>query len=387
MVRAVRRWELIVVAALALAVAAGPSPAAAHEEVPGVRTVVDSVEPRLPPGVTFEVVVSAADQIVVTNQTEEDLVVPGADGEPFLVIGPDGVLANFRSPTWHRSINPDEGGALPPEADAAAPPRFVRVSAEPSWGWFDHRLHATPVRTAPVVDPGARAVLDEWAISFRLGDTEHVARGRRIYERPEGAFRARIESTPDELQAVVLGGLVPAIGVSRLDPEVEVELLDEAGAVFARMGSSGVSVNQASALWQLTDAVRTRGAPAEDLFGPDAEPTFVPYEAGGQLIWLETRAVFPSEEPPADVSPDEATVVRSWQIPVRIDGRADELRGVTEWVPEGVATPVVGEAAPASGSGDGVPSWLSPVVVLAMAVAMALVVGRSRLRGSRRKDR
>lgn len=91
--------------------------------MPGIRNELVEVDPSLPSGVSVQVVISAADQLVAANPTDEVLEIPGADGEPFLRIGPDGVLANFRSPTWHRTLNPDQGGALPPEADADAPLR------------------------------------------------------------------------------------------------------------------------------------------------------------------------------------------------------------------------------------------------------------------------
>jgi hypothetical protein len=122
-----RLAAIVMAAGVATALTAVPE-AVGHEEVPGIRNVLVSVEPAPPDGVTVDVVISAADQVVVSNTTDELLEVPGADAEPFLRIGPDGVEANFRSPTWHRTLNPDEGGALPPEADAAAEPQFVRVS-------------------------------------------------------------------------------------------------------------------------------------------------------------------------------------------------------------------------------------------------------------------
>lgn len=102
--------------------------------MPGIRNELVEVDPSLPSGVSVQVVISAADQLVAANPTDEVLEIPGADGEPFLRIGPDGVLANFRSPTWHRTLNPDQGGALPPEADADAPLRPASSGSRPSRG-------------------------------------------------------------------------------------------------------------------------------------------------------------------------------------------------------------------------------------------------------------
>lgn len=368
-----RRASLLVLATVvALVGVLGVVPVGAHEEVPGIRNVVASVEPALPDGVTFDVVISAADQVVVTNTTDQVLEVPGADGEPFLRIDQDGVAANFRSPTWHRTLNPDEGGVLPPEADARADPRFVRVSQEPSWGWFDHRLHEVSVRTAPAVEPGATVVLQEWSIPFRVGDVEHVATGRREYSRPTGAFVATTRSVPDGLEATVLGGLVPAIAVVRAGAET-VEVLGRDGEVFARLGEV-VEVDVRSEEWRLTTAVRDTGEPPVVPDGSSGAD-FVRYDAGGQLVWLETRAVHPEEVPPPGVSDIEPTVVLRWRVPVIVDGRRRAIEGVTSWVPDGAS---VAEAGAVDGGGD-VPAWVLPLAIGASVTGAALVLLRRRL--------
>lgn len=371
--RCVRRRLLLLVVLATLLVTPVRS-AGAHEEVPGIRNELVEVEPALPPGITVQVVISAADQLVVANTSDEVLEVPGADGEPFLRIGPDGVAANFQSPTWHRTLNPDEGGALPPEADADAAPRFVRVSTEPSWGWFDHRLHVTAVRTAPAVEPGETVVLEEWAVPMRVGGAEFVVRGRRVYSRPTGAFVATIASVPDGVRAAVLAGPVPAIAVSRTG-DADVELLDEVGDVFAVVGEQ-VLVDESSPLWRLTEAVRSTGEqPVVPEVG-DRSSSMVPYEAGGQLIWLEPRAVYPSETPPDDVSDEDPTVVLEWQVPVRIGDREDAIVGTTSWVPAGAEA----TAAPVPIEGDGadgsLPWWSVPVVVGLGGSLLALVLWR-----------
>lgn len=374
-----RRRALVLTLLASLAVCIPGRPAGAHEEVPGVRNELDTIEPPLPSAVTFNVVVSAADQVVASNDTDMDLMVPGSAGEPFLVIGPDGVLANFRSPTWHRSVNPDEGGALPTEADASAPPRFVRVSRQPVWGWFDHRLHAAPVRSAPPTGPGETVVLETWEIPFRIGDVDHVARGRRVFARPRGTFVSRIETAPDGVQAVVLGGLVPAVALSAPDT-VRIELLDPDGAVFARTDQDGVEVNEASTLWQLTEAVRAAGTPPESPTGPGADPRFVPYEAGGQIIWLEPRAVYPDELPPDDVSSTDPTVVARWAVPVRINERPAEILGVTEWVPDGTGPTVPTAGAVPPGNDSRLTAWV--LAGLGVCGSGALVVALSRRRAA-----
>ena len=88
-------------------------PAWAHREVIGVTSVLDSVEPPLPDGVTVQVVRSVADQVVAANTTATPLEVLDEAGEPFLRIGPAGVEGDVAS---RRGI-----GRTPPRAMEGCP--------------------------------------------------------------------------------------------------------------------------------------------------------------------------------------------------------------------------------------------------------------------------
>lgn len=90
--------------ACALSVAAtalltGALPASAHGADPSIRTVLDRIEPEVP-GVTIQGVASVSAELVAENTTPTELVALAETGEPFLRIGPEGVLSNVASPTW-----------------------------------------------------------------------------------------------------------------------------------------------------------------------------------------------------------------------------------------------------------------------------------------------
>ena len=331
-----RRCTALLLAAGA-ALCAAPVRVGAHEEVPGIRAVLDEITPPLPAGVTVQVRISAADQLIVENTTDVDLEVLGSDGELLFRIGRAGVLANLRSPDWYRSANPGGIAEVPPDADPSAPPRLARVSRDPSWGWFDHRLHEETLTRAP--DTGGRdsITLETWEIPMRYGGDDVAVRGHREYQVRRGRFDSRIESAPPELDVTVLPGPVPGLFATATGAG-QVELLGAAGEPFARFDGQGVEVNVASPTWALTAAGRSGAAPPDDLVGVSEEPRWHREGSRRQLTWLEQRAVYEPGEPP-----DEARTARTptdlldWEVAVRVDGRPGRIHGVTSWVPATVS--------------------------------------------------
>ncbi len=114
--------------------------------------------------------------LFVRNDTGDVLSVPGHAGEPFLRIGPRGVIANLRSPTYYTS------GAtsileVPASADASARPRWKKVSPNPVWGWLERRA-AVPAELHQRAELGddRRTVL-EWTSRFQLGGQPVEVRG------------------------------------------------------------------------------------------------------------------------------------------------------------------------------------------------------------------
>lgn len=306
----------LVAASAALVLA---EPTVAHQEVPGVTNVLDSVEPELPAGVTIQVQRSVADQLVAENAGDVALEVLGEESEAFLRIGPEGVEADVASPEWHRSNSPDGLITLPEGVSATAEPQWVRVSPDPSWGWFDHRLHEAPVTREPTVGPGEDLVLDRWEIPMRVGETPILVRGRRIFSRPAGRFHHVIESPIPGMQVSVLEGNVPAIFLTA-PGQSDVELLGADGEPFARFGAEGAEVNDASPTWALT-ARRDGEFDASGPVGAGVKPRWRRVNPSPQLIWLEPRAV-----PPVEGRDHE------WSVPARWQGRSVALQGRSEWI-------------------------------------------------------
>jgi hypothetical protein len=310
--------------------------------VPGVRAVVDAVEPALPAGVTVQTVISVSDQMIVENRTPTDLVVLGEGGEPFLRIGPQGVFANVKSPTWYRSNDPTGTAAPPKDADPAAPPSFARASAEPSWGWFDHRMHKVTLSKAPTLKA---ARLESWEVPMRYGDTAVVVKGHREYKPLTGAFDAKVLKAPAGLRALALPGVVPALAVSVAGAGPVVTILGEHDEPMARLSAAGgLEVNEASPTWVFTAEARG-GAPRTGAVGPSEPPRWVKQGGGAQVTWLDRRAQLVT--PDGEGRPGQQ---KRWRVPVLVGERPGAIEGVTAWAPF--------PTAPASPSSR--PWWRSP---------------------------
>jgi hypothetical protein len=98
--------------------------------------------------------------LLLENTGAQTLVVFGAEGEPLLRIGRDGVEANLRSPTWAAS------GRAAADAVPAAPgaaPQWRRVAAQPRYSWIDPRAAAPPDPPAAAAEPRA------WQVPVQIG--------------------------------------------------------------------------------------------------------------------------------------------------------------------------------------------------------------------------
>ncbi|HEU4480346.1 MAG TPA: hypothetical protein VFS18_00550 [Actinomycetota bacterium] len=139
------------------------------------RSLLDEVPTR--DDLTIELVEGPVPAIFVNNETGETLLVPGRAGEPFLRIGPAGVDANLRSPSYYL------GGAqvikeVPRTADTDAPPRWKRVSAQPVWAWLEYRASAPGFGLSRVGLDDARRVVAEWSLPLELAGETLTLAGR-----------------------------------------------------------------------------------------------------------------------------------------------------------------------------------------------------------------
>ena len=316
--------------------------------------MLDTIEPPPPAGLTVQVTRSVADQVVVENTTPEDLEVLADDGEAFLRIGPRGVEGNVASREWNRSNAPD--GVPSAFERGRIPPSWMLVSTEPSWGWFDHRLHRVPMARAPRSEPGQTTVLERWEIPMRLGGRPLVARGRRLFSRPAGHFRYEMTEQIPGSRAGVLDGPVPAISLRAEDSVGELLIVGTDGEPFARFRHGVAEVNEASPTWALT--ARARGAfhPTSPI-GPEEPPRWRAENQSPQLTWLEPRAIAPEG---ADFA---------WFVPARLDGRPVALRGRTRWVAASNRRPTPAWVVPAGATVAG---------LLFAAALMGLTRGRAK---------
>jgi hypothetical protein len=324
-----------------VAVLVPAAPADAHGSDTGVRTVLDAVEPGVP-GVTVQVAASVTAQLVVANPTPTELSVLDDGGQPFLRIGPEGVLANRASPYWYLTNSPNGDASVPPDAQPGAPPRWARVAAEPAWGWFDHRLHPAP-RAVPrrVRDAHKSATLAEWNVPFDYGGTPVTASGRIVFEPARGAVSARLRGPARPFAGVrvqLAPGRVPALFLSNSDAEAVV-VLGRGGEPFARVGPGGVEVNRHSSTW--ADNARAQDqdlAVAAAIVDPGAPPEWTPVTTTRSYSWLEFRGLYGRDRPPRRVlDANKTAVLRAWTVPIEQHGRRVDLRGETIWKPVNAA--------------------------------------------------
>ena len=173
-----RRGRIIVAVTLVLcawSLIAGARPAAAHglgsEAQPtNYRTTVAGLAPAVP-GVRVRVL-EAGDKLELTNRTAQEILVLGYRSEPFLRVGPSGVLVNRSAPTVAANQPGWEGDPTAPPGDPAAAPDWRRVSDQPIAVWHDHRSHWHGEKDPAAVQQAAAAsqvVMPNWQVPLRVG--------------------------------------------------------------------------------------------------------------------------------------------------------------------------------------------------------------------------
>jgi hypothetical protein len=129
---------------------------------------------EIAPGVRVRLLPGRSPGLMVESASERPLLVLGADGEPFLRIGPSGVEANARSRTWWQSGR--AGGRRGDERiDPAAPPDWRRVASAPRFSWIDARAQ---VQSAG----GANASPIAWEVPMRIGDEPTRVAGELVWK-------------------------------------------------------------------------------------------------------------------------------------------------------------------------------------------------------------
>jgi hypothetical protein len=228
-----------------------------------------------------------------------------------LRIGPRGVEANLAEPAWYRTYSP--GAPVPAAALAGDSPRWLRVSAARSFGWFDPRLNASNV-TVPSPAVLARRAVDvgRWDIALRVDGAPATMSGWFRYEpAPAAAYRVRLTSPAqiaDGVRVTVLPGSVPGLMLQNASRQALI-VLGTNDEPFLRIGPGGVEANVRSTTWW--ESARSAGARPAAL-ETRAAPQWERVASSPRFSWIDPRA-------------REA----SWRVPVRFADRSVEITGST----------------------------------------------------------
>lgn len=127
-------------------------------------------------GVIWQVL-GSDEYLSVTNTSDQEVLVLGYEGEPYLRVGPGGVFSNRRSEATYQNRDRYQRVSIPPIADNDAEPEWVRVSDGQTALWHDHRIHWMSFDLPPTVmaNPGQQVLVQEWAVPFTVaGQTREV---------------------------------------------------------------------------------------------------------------------------------------------------------------------------------------------------------------------
>jgi hypothetical protein len=335
-----------------------PAPSLAHEERSlHALTVLHRVAPPVE-GLDIRVVHLGAPAMAVNNRTEARLTVLGADGEPFLRIGPHGVHANVRSPTAYRSVDP-QGDRVPERADPEATPRWVRFSTSSSWTWFDPRL---------AYGPGQQV----WNIPMLLPGREVEATGGFEPLNGHGHFLAEIDAPRIEgLEVRLAQGPIPAVFVRNSTDET-LHVPGAAGEPFLQIGPRGVSANLRSPDYYTAGTQTIRKVPAwADSAAP---PRWKRLSSQPVWAWLEYRGAPSADLEQRSALGTERGPILEWTSLLRLGDRELSLTGRLLWVPPSSAH------ASSSSSGHDLPLRVAALgLLVAVAAGFVLLSQRKRV--------
>lgn len=316
-----RRTGLILVVLLLAPGAQAHQPAQVTDSVPVLAPL-----PAALGDIKLQLHKTLAPQLVAENTGPENLEIEDSSSRVFLRIGPTGVQADLNALSWYQSYLP-HGIAAPRGLRTDAPPRWVTLRREPSWGWFDPRLNP----------PAAPASSKTWQIPMRLNGQRHLVRGCfEARARPQGIFESRLTS-PAELAAGVSVQLVhgqPAALLLKNTSGETVTILGRQQEPVIKVTPQGVSVNLLSATWR--DFGRGLAALNGEALKPvGADQThWIKVSAAPRYSWIEPRSAYPEREPPQAIRQAGTRVtVLSWQVPLNVGTRRVMITGATDWAP------------------------------------------------------
>jgi hypothetical protein len=177
-----------------------------YETLQGHGHFITEMEPPDVEGLDLRLTQGLIPAVYVRNDTGEVLEVTGDAGEPFLQIGPDGVRANLRSPTYYTSGSTSIL-KVPATADAGAEPNWSEVSTVPVWAWLERKA-AVPAELYQRAELGSeRRTVLEWTSDYVLGGEPLAVEGHVEWVPPAGG-------TPTETDEGVPWYVIAGVGMA-----------------------------------------------------------------------------------------------------------------------------------------------------------------------------
>jgi hypothetical protein len=129
------------------------------------------------------------DRLLLTNNSNKEVIVIGYNGEPYLRFASDGVYRNTRSPATYLNQDRYAQVQVPAVADAHADPVWRKVASGNAWQWHDHRIHWMSTLPPPTVKnaPKQRHHIFDWKVPVRVGGERASILGRLDYAPPKTA--------------------------------------------------------------------------------------------------------------------------------------------------------------------------------------------------------
>ncbi len=113
--------------------------------------------------------------LLLENLGDQEVIVLGAQNEPFVRIRPDGVDGNLSSPTW-QDLGRYKGLAEVSLSDSDAP-RWQRVSLAPRYSWIEPRAGAPSFSATKPVQNHARSKVKGWQVPILVNGQSAVIAG------------------------------------------------------------------------------------------------------------------------------------------------------------------------------------------------------------------
>lgn len=233
----------------------------------------------------------------VSNESGQELVVFGYEGEPYLRIGPEGVLENRNSPSVY--LNNDRFAETPVPAGVSrdAEPEWVEVATDPTYRWHDHRIHWMAQTEPPQVktDRTAVHVIQDWSVPFTLAGDEFAVQGQLQWIPPAPSWPwlvaaaiiaivalatafVRSPRGTERNRALIRTGVAIVATLLVLDV---VHAVDDVLAVPATLGENLISLGQSLAFIAIGVFGAVRG-----WRGGDGAPTALAIGAGSLLAGI-----------------------------------------------------------------------------------------------------